>query len=106
MGLPSRAVESVDLAEVFKALADPNRLAIFGLVCERSAEGRTAAETANSISQIAAAFELTLSTVSHHLKELRNAGLIRCERVGQKVFCTPNPDTLAEIERFLEEVRR
>jgi ArsR family transcriptional regulator len=89
-----------DLAAVFKALADANRLAIFELVCDRAGEGRTTQETARSVSRIADAFDLTLSTVSHHLKELRRAGLIRCEKVGQTVYCTPNPETLAQIERF------
>lgn len=94
-----------DLATIFKALADPNRLAIFELVRERGVEGHTEEETANSISKIAAEFELTLSTVSHHIKELRTAGLIRCEKVGQTVYCTPDPRALKAIERFLGEAR-
>jgi DNA-binding transcriptional ArsR family regulator len=93
----------VDLASIFKALADPNRLAIFELVRERGGEGRTVDETANTISKIASEFDLTLSTVSHHIKELRNAGLIRCEKVGQTVYCTPDPRALEEIDRFLRE---
>lgn len=93
------------LPDLFRALADPNRLAIFRLVCERGGEGRSAEDTENSISRLAAEFDLTLSTVSHHLRELRNAGLIRCEKVGQSVYCTPDLDTLHEIDRFLGEVR-
>jgi hypothetical protein len=36
--------------------------------------------------------------------ELRNAGLIRCEKVGQTVYCTPDLEALEEIERFLAQV--
>ena len=93
------------LAGIFKALSDPNRLAIFQLVCERGGEGQGVDEMANSISKIADEFDLTLSTVSHHIKELRTAGLIRCEKVGQTVYCTPNPDTLADIDHFLRETK-
>ena len=96
-------LRQADLAAIFKALADPNRLAIFQLVRERGGEGHTVEETTRSISKIAAEFDLTLSTVSHHIKELRTAGLIRCEKVGQTVYCTPDPDTIDEIDRFLRE---
>ena len=96
-------LRQADLAAIFKALADTNRLAIFQLVRERGGEGHTVEETTRSISKIAAEFDLTLSTVSHHIKELRNAGLIRCEKVGQTVYCTPDPATLEAIERFLGE---
>ena len=96
-------LRQADLAAIFKALADPNRLAIFQLVRERGGEGHTVEETTRSISKIAAEFDLTLSTVSHHIKELRNAGLIRCEKVGQTVYCTPDPAALEAIERFLGE---
>ena len=96
-------LRQADLAAIFKALADPNRLAIFQLVRERGGEGHTVEETTRSISKIAAEFDLTLSTVSHHIKELRNAGLIRCEKVGQTVYCTPDPRAIEAIERFLGE---
>jgi ArsR family transcriptional regulator len=94
-------LRQADLAAIFKALADPNRLAIFQLVRERGGEARTVEETTRSISRIAAEFDLTLSTVSHHIKELRNAGLIRCEKVGQTVYCTADPAALQAIERFV-----
>lgn len=97
----SRTIPRAGLAEIFKALADPNRLAIFQLVRERGSKVRTLEEAENSISKIAREFDLSLSTVSHHLKELRNAGLIRCEKRGQTVYCTPEPEALLQIERFL-----
>lgn len=89
-----------DLASVFRALGDPSRLAIFRLVCERGAEVRTAEEARNSVSTLAREFDLSLSTVSHHLRELRNAGLIRCERRGKTVLCSPVPEALETIESF------
>jgi ArsR family transcriptional regulator len=96
---------TTDLARVFKALGDPTRLAIFELVRDvgESGEGHTPGEIDNTISQIASRFELSLSTVSHHIKELRGAGLIRCERRGQSIFCSPEPGVLEEVKQFLAE---
>jgi DNA-binding transcriptional ArsR family regulator len=93
----------IDMALVFRALSDPSRLAIFELVreCSRQEEGQLPQDLRQSVSEIAGRFNLSLSTVSHHLKELRTAGLIRCERRGQHIFCSVNPDTLAEVERFV-----
>ena len=119
------------LAAIFKALSDRNRLAIFqtirscccdcGVVNDAKAGAGDAADSAgaqpqaaggaeppsdvgNSVSDIASRFDLSLSTVSHHLKELRNAGLIICEKRGQWVYCRPNPEVLKDIEGFLDDV--
>jgi ArsR family transcriptional regulator len=99
----ARGVRTTDLARVFKALGDPTRLAIYEIVREGAdpREGRSSSEIENTISQIAARFDLTLSTVSHHIKELRGAGLIRCERRGQSIYCSTEPDVLEEIQSFL-----
>ncbi|MDH4103307.1 MAG: metalloregulator ArsR/SmtB family transcription factor [Thermoleophilia bacterium] len=105
MQVPSREVSAVDLAGLFRALADPNRLAIFELVRERGSGVHTVEEAENSISKIAREFDLSLSTVSHHLKELRNAGLIHCEKHGQTVYCTPVPGALEAIASFLGEAK-
>lgn len=95
---------SPDLARVFKALGDPTRLAIFELVRDSSADGEahSAREIENSISQIASRFDLSLSTISHHIKELRTAGIIRCERRGQSIYCSTEPDVLERVRQFLE----
>jgi ArsR family transcriptional regulator len=58
------------------------------------------------VSEIAKRFDLSLSTVSHHLKELRNAGLIKCERQGQHIFCSVDPEILADVEQFLRGTER
>ena len=93
------------LARVFKALSDPTRLAIYELI--RAGGGGTYSEeqVQNSISEIAAHFDVSLSTVSHHIKELRNADLIRCEKHGQTVYCSPNTEILEEVERFARAVK-
>jgi ArsR family transcriptional regulator len=94
--------DTTALTEVFRALSDPTRLAIYELVRTVSpVEGHSGQELQNSVSQIARQFDLSLSTVSHHLKELRRAGLIRCERRGQFVYCSTDTRVLSELEAFI-----
>lgn len=45
---------------------------------------------------------LSRSTISHHFKELQNAGLINCERDGQMYRCRINVDTINFIKDFLK----
>lgn len=96
-----------DLARIFRALGDPSRLAIFELVreCCREDSGHSTTDLRNSVSEIAREFDLSLSTVSHHLKELRTAGLIKCERQGQHIFCSVNPEVLGIVEQFVRSSR-
>src|SRR5512146_2798964 len=98
-----RAAAPLDMARVFKALGDPTRLAIFELIRDtiEPGEGHTSRELANSVSQIASGFDLSLSTVSHHLKELRDSGLIRCERRGQSIYCSVEQATVDELRHYL-----
>jgi ArsR family transcriptional regulator len=93
------------LARVFKALGDENRLAIFQLLRERCAGGCEVSEDGadRTVSEIAKEFDLALSTVSHHLKELRNAGVVICEKHGKQVYCQVNSALLEELEAFMRE---
>lgn len=97
-----------DLARIFRALGDPSRLAIFELVrdCCGDEAGHTPSDLRSSVSEIARQFDLSLSTVSHHLKELRTAGLIRCERRGQHIFCSVDPDVLSVVGHFVRSAER
>ena len=58
---------SEELMTFFKALADSNRLKIFGLLAEKS----------YSVEELAEMLQLKASTVSHHLARLSEAGLVR-----------------------------
>ena len=94
-----------DLARIFKALSDPNRLAILELLrkeCGGSCR-LDCGDDGSTVSAIADRFDIALSTVSHHLKELKNAGLIECVKRGQWVHCAPNVEALRRIEAFVGE---
>ena len=58
-----------NLAVIFKALADPTRVAIVH---------RLAAAVSACVCDLNAAFDLSQPTISHHLRVLREAGLIDC----------------------------
>jgi len=90
------------LARVFKALSDENRVAVFELIRRRCGTGCVTSQAGveRTVSELAKEFDLALSTVSHHLKELRSAGLIVCERRGQRVYCAVDFDTLGQLEAF------
>lgn len=72
-----------------KALADPTRLEIFRLV--------TAQTAPVCVCDIVDHFELSQPTISHHLRILREAGLLTASRVGTWAFYAPDPDGLALI---------
>ena len=83
-----------DMSKVFKALGDPTRLAIFELVRDCNSDGCSDDQVSDNLTEIAERFGLSLSTVSHHVKELRNSGLITCEKRGQRLHCWVDPEVL------------
>lgn len=82
--------EAAELSKVFKALADPVRLRLLNLIASRP-EGEAC------VCDLTGPFELTGATISHHLKVLRQAGLIEGERRGTWVYYRPVPDQLTRL---------
>ncbi|MGH3719687.1 MAG: metalloregulator ArsR/SmtB family transcription factor [Pseudonocardiaceae bacterium] len=91
---PLSEVQAVELARVFKALADPVRLRLLSLIA--SHVGGEAC-----VCEVTGAFELTGPTISHHLKVLREAGIIKGERRGTWVYYRVLPRTLAALSAVL-----
>lgn len=78
---------------IAKALADPRRFEIF----ERIAQDEEFA-----CRQLCECFPISQATVSHHLKELMNAGLITARREGQFMHLSAHQDVL---DAYLAEVK-
>lgn len=91
---PLDDVQAADLAKVFKALGDPVRLRLLSMIASRSG-GEVC------VCDLTPAFELSQPTISHHLKLLRQAGLIDCERRGTWVYYWAVPGTLDRLSAFL-----
>jgi ArsR family transcriptional regulator len=94
-------------AEIFKALSNPNRLRIFlrlisccspKVVTDISSTPEP--ENCACVGELGQDLGIVASTISHHIKELRQAGLIRMERRGQKMECWIDPETLAALQGF------
>ncbi|HOA89323.1 MAG TPA: metalloregulator ArsR/SmtB family transcription factor [Propioniciclava tarda] len=80
------------LAAMFKALGEPVRLRMMAMI---------AATDELCVCEITPAFELSPATVSHHLKTLREAGLIDGERRGTFVYYWAQPDALDALADLL-----
>jgi ArsR family transcriptional regulator len=90
-------------AEIFKALSNPHRLKIFlNLVscCAPGTVWTVEAQESRCVGDLARDLDIVASTVSHHIKELRRAGLIKMRRVGQKIECWVDPKIIKELEEF------
>src|ERR687883_1518534 len=88
--LPKEARD--ELATRFKALGDPTRVAIVN---------RLAAAPEVCVCDLTDAFELSQPTISHHLRILREAGLVEASRRGTWVYYRLVPDAVAELARAL-----
>jgi ArsR family transcriptional regulator, arsenate/arsenite/antimonite-responsive transcriptional repressor len=86
---------AVDLAKGFKALGDPVRLRLLSLIAARGG-GEIC------VCDLTDAFTVTGPTISHHLKVLREAGLIDCERRGTWVYYWIIPAALAALSDLLD----
>lgn len=90
-------------AELFKALGNPHRVRIFMALAACCAPGTVCSvEEARSVcvGELGADLEIAPSTLSHHMKELSRAGLIRMERRGQRVDCWVDSETVDVAARF------
>lgn len=85
---------AADLARMFKALGDPVRLRMLSLIA--SYQGGE-----SCVCDISPAFDLSQPTISHHLKVLREAGLLDCERRGTWVYYRVIPSALAQLSAVL-----
>ncbi|WP_432080492.1 ArsR/SmtB family transcription factor [Streptomyces sp. WAC 04229] len=86
--------QAVELAKVFKALGDPVRLRLLSMIASR--EGGEVC-----VCDLTPAFDLSQPTISHHLKLLRQAGLIDCERRGTWVYYWLLPETTDRLAGIL-----
>ncbi len=81
--------------DTFKALSDPTRREILSILKDGA---RTAGE-------IAARFDMTAATVSHHLSVLREAGLVDQDRRGKFLYYELNMTVLEEITGWIAGLR-
>jgi ArsR family transcriptional regulator len=90
-------------AGIFKALSNPNRLKIFislATCCKPGTVGIFEPSNTACVGDIGKDLSIVPSTVSHHIKELRRAGLIKTRRQGQNIECWVDPEILKELKYF------
>lgn len=90
---PLEAPEASQLAEWFGVLADPTRLRLLSLIMS-SGEACAACDLVEPLG-------VSQPTVSHHLKLLREAGLVESDKRGRWVFYRPVPDRLDILSKAL-----
>ncbi|WP_433726638.1 ArsR/SmtB family transcription factor [Nocardia sp. CA-129566] len=95
VGKPLSAEAAVEMAAVFKALSDPVRLRLLSAVASHA--GQEAC-----VCDVSAGFDVTQPTISHHLKVLREAGLLSSERRGSWVYYRVEPTALHQLSQLLD----
>jgi DNA-binding transcriptional ArsR family regulator len=78
---------------VFRAIADPTRREILGLLRERR----------RSVNEIAANFRTSRPAISRHLRLLRAAGLVVTKKQGTARICTLNAEPLRAVDDWLSD---
>ena len=86
-GRPLTPTEAVEPARVFKALGDPVRLQLLSMIA-------SAPDGEICVCDLTPAFDLSGPTISHHLRSLREAGLVTADRRGTWVYYCADPHLL------------
>jgi len=113
-------MELSNYSKIFKALSNEQRLKIFLMIhkqCCKSGGTQVGPETKaaggssccpvvkvieGAFTKVCDCIKLSRSTISHHFKELQNAGLITCEREGRTYRCKVNEQAVNAIKDFLK----
>lgn len=98
------------IASALKALGEPTRLAIFDFLrccdCQVALDAGGAARPVRGLTvgevccQVLGDSKIP-SRMTHHLKELRHAGLIRVERQGRHMICSVVPEAIEALRKWL-----
>lgn len=85
------------VAEVFKQLGDTTRVRIFWMLCHAE----------ECVINISAMLEMSSPAVSHHLRPLRNSGLITSRRIGKEVYYKASDTEQSRLlHQMIEKVMR
>lgn len=90
----SRSKDFAGYATLFKALGDETRLSILRLLVARG-DGLCACHIEDHVK------ELSQPTISHHLRLLREAGLVTAERKGTWIYYAIHPAARARLAEFV-----
>ena len=83
------------VADIFRQLGDTTRIRIFWLLCHCE----------ECVINISAMLEMSSPAVSHHLRPLKNSGLIVCRRDGKEVYYkAANTPQSRLLHQMIEEV--
>lgn len=99
----------IDEVKIFKALSSEQRLTIFRKLYEwhmamsEDAEHFVGVDAGvdKCFTKACCCMGLSRSTISHHFKELENAGLITCTKNGQSDLCKVNMEAVEAVRNFL-----
>jgi ArsR family transcriptional regulator len=91
LDLPTEAV--ADLSAVLKTLADPVRLQLVDVLRRHAGEV--------CVCDLETLFPISQPTLSHHLRKLREAGIVGVERRGQWAYYYVVPESLKELSAWL-----
>ncbi len=82
------------LSDVFKQLSDPTRVRIFWILCHYK----------ECVINLSAMMDMSSPAVSHHLRQLKNSGLILSRRSGKEVYyCAAETAQAQLLHRMIEE---
>ncbi len=91
-------MESLEkLAEIFKALSDPIRLAILRVLAKQNLRKDIC------VGDLAKQLGTSQPNVSHHLKILKTSGLIQCQKRDNYAFYIVNAQRLEEITKLFRD---
>ena len=102
-------MKEINMAKVFKALSCEQRLHLFEALyewCEteecKDGDYSCSEGMDKCFTKACCCMDLSKSTISHHFKELQNAGLISYTRKGQSFLCKINKDVVESIQNFMK----
>lgn len=94
-------MDTQKMAKIFKALSNSNRLELYLKIVE-SYESSYCNDNECLLSNIIQSLNIGAPTISHHIKELSNAGLITTEKKGKFLICRVNEELVGEVSKLFK----
>ena len=94
-------MDTQKMTKIFKALSNQNRLELYLKIVETS-DVCYSNYSECVISDIIHSLNIGAPTISHHIKELANAGLITTEKKGKFLICKANQELAEDVSKLFK----